>query len=99
MVVLARRGADVISWPLSWAARPGLAAVDELARWQLAARRLGWSIRLRGSCADLSELLDLVGLSDVLPGLARLCREVEREAEGAEQGRVDEIVMPDDPVA
>jgi hypothetical protein len=42
--------------------------VDELARLQLAAGRLGCSIRLRGACVELRELLDLVGLSDLLLG-------------------------------
>ncbi|MFJ9907153.1 STAS domain-containing protein [Streptomyces sp. NPDC101152] len=41
---------------------PGLAAVDLLARLQLAARRAGGRIRLRDPAPSLRALLDLVGL-------------------------------------
>ncbi|AYN43639.1 STAS domain-containing protein [Streptomyces dangxiongensis] len=41
---------------------PGLAAVDLLARLELAARRAGGRIRLRGAGPPLHALLDLVGL-------------------------------------
>ncbi|MGH3765336.1 MAG: hypothetical protein ACRDTX_09330 [Pseudonocardiaceae bacterium] len=95
-VVLVCGGAEVASWPLAAWRGPDLAVVDELARWQLAARRLGCSIRLRDASAELSELLDLVGLGDVVRS-ADL--EAGGEAEGGEQGGVQEVVMPDDPVA
>lgn len=45
-----------------------LGLVDELARLQLAARRLGCSIKLRHACPELLELLEIVGLSDVVSG-------------------------------
>ena len=67
-VVLARGDVEVASWPLAARGRPDLAVVDELARLQLAARRLGCSIRLRGTCAELTELLELAGLSEVVTG-------------------------------
>ncbi|MFJ7148786.1 STAS domain-containing protein [Streptomyces sp. NPDC100445] len=41
---------------------PGLAAVDLLARLELAARRAGGRISLRGAAPALHALLDLVGL-------------------------------------
>ena len=41
--------------------------VDALARLQLAARRHGCQIRLRGTSEGLRELLDFMGLSEVLP--------------------------------
>ena len=82
---------EVASWPLTGTRGPDLAAVDALARLQLAARRLGCSIRLRETRAELVELLDLVGL--------RGCLEVGGEPEGGEQIGVEEVVMPDDPVA
>ncbi|MGH3974799.1 MAG: hypothetical protein ACRDS9_15935 [Pseudonocardiaceae bacterium] len=66
MVVLIRGDAEVASWPLVGRDRPAFAVLDELARWQLAARRLGCSIRLRDACVELLELLDLVGLSEVV---------------------------------
>jgi ABC-type transporter Mla MlaB component len=65
-VVLVRRGTELARWPLSRWDCHGLAAVDRLARLQLAARRLGWSIELRGADAELLELLDLVGLREVV---------------------------------
>jgi hypothetical protein len=45
---------------------PDVAAVDALARLQLTARRLGYEIRLRDASVDLKDLLDFVGLRDVL---------------------------------
>jgi hypothetical protein len=96
-VVLLRRGVEVACWPLPGSDRPDLALVDELARLQLAARRAGYSIRLRDAPAALSGLLDLLGLAGVLAAGLRL--EVGREAEGGEQVGVEEAVQPDDPVA
>lgn len=46
--------------------RCDLGLVDGLLRLQLAARRLGWSLRLVDVTGDLCELLQLVGLLDVL---------------------------------
>ncbi len=44
------------------------AAVDALARVQLAVRRRGVEIRLRGVSAELRRLIALMGLEDVLHG-------------------------------
>ena len=41
--------------------------VDALARLQLAARRQGCRVRLRNASAELRELVDFMGLSEVLP--------------------------------
>lgn len=61
------------------AARPSLAicnveglpadavAVDALARLQLAARHHGCQVRLRNASPELLELVDFMGLRDVLP--------------------------------
>ena len=46
--------------------RPCLGLVDVLARLQLAGRRLGVPVGVRGSSADVEELLELTGLSDAL---------------------------------
>ncbi|MGH3963468.1 MAG: hypothetical protein ACRDRY_09465 [Pseudonocardiaceae bacterium] len=97
MVVLVLGDSEVASWPLPRWDRPDLAVVDELARLQLAARRLGCSIRLRDACIELLELLELLGLGDVVGGTAGLRREVGGQAEGGEQLGVEEVVMPDDP--
>ncbi len=98
-VVLLRDGMEVASWPLAGTGRPGLALVDELARLQLTARRLGCSIGLRDACAELAELLDLAGLGEVVPRVGGLPLEAGREAEDGEQAGVEEVVVPDDPVA
>jgi hypothetical protein len=97
IVVLVRGDAELASWPLP-SGRPDLAVVDDLARWQLAARRLGCSIRVRDACEELTALLDLVGLRDVVTDVAGLGPEAGGEAEGGEQLGVEEVVMPDDPV-
>jgi hypothetical protein len=96
MVVLVCGDAELASWPLAGWRRPDLARVDQLARLQLHARRLGCSIRLRDASAELTELLTLVGLAEIVNvgGL-----EVGRQAEGREQRGIEEIVMPDDPVS
>ena len=47
---------------------PDAVTVDALARLQLAAQRRGCKIRLRGASSELLELVELMGLDDVLPG-------------------------------
>lgn len=93
-VVLVRGGAELASWPLMACGAVDLAVVDELARVQLAARRMGCSIRLRDACKELVELLDFVGLRSPLGPL-----QVLRQAEGGEEVGVEEVVVTDDPVA
>ena len=46
---------------------PDAVTVDALARLQLAARRRGCEVRLRGASPTLRELLRFMGLPDVLP--------------------------------
>ena len=46
---------------------PDCATVDTLARLQLLARRRGREIALRNASPQLCELLDLSGLSDIVP--------------------------------
>ena len=60
---------------------PDLGTVDALARLQLTVKRLGGSIRLRGTSTRLEELLALTGLGEVMP----LCVEAVREAEEREE--------------
>jgi len=73
---------------------PDAAAVDVLARVQLAAHRLGLELRLRGASAELQELVAFVGLRDVL----RV--EVQGQAEQREQRLgIEEERELDDPVA
>lgn len=93
-VVLLRAGVEVARWAI----RPAcvdLALVDGLARLQLAARRAGCTVELRRPSVELTGLLELVGLAGVIPSAV----EVGGEAEEGEQVRVEEVVVPDDPVA
>ncbi len=96
-MVLLRGDEEVASWALlCTTGRPDLGLVDEVARLQLAAKRLGCSIWLRHVCPDLRQLLELVGLHDVA---GRPPLEVVGKAEGGEETGVEEVVVPDDPVA
>ena len=73
------------------ALRADVAAVDALARLQLAARQAGFELRLLHASAELTCLIDLTGLAAVLrvePG---------RQPEQREQGlRVEEEAQLDD---
>jgi hypothetical protein len=100
MVVLARGDVDVATWPLGAEGRPDLALVNELARLQLAAKRLGCTVRLVAASAELTQLLELVGLLSLFAGRGAPLRvEMFGQAEGGEQVGVEEVVVPDDPVA
>ena len=88
-MVLVRDGRELARWPLATA---DLTALDASARAQLAARRLGYEIRVRAASPALAGLLRLVGF-------AGLVVQVLGEAEGGEQAGVHEVVVADDPVA
>lgn len=66
---------------------PGLFVVDVVARLALAARRLGWSVRVTD--ADTCALLALAGLGP----------EERRQPERREQPQVEEVVQLDEPPA
>lgn len=86
--LLRATGAGVVVCDVAGIGTAGLAAVDVLARLQLAARRAGGRIRLRGPDPALSALLGVVGLAF----------EVEGQPEEREQAvRVEEAVEPGDP--
>jgi hypothetical protein len=99
VLVLVRDGAELASWPLTQGECLDLAVVDQLARWHLAARRLGYSIELRGACTQLVDLLNLVGLSQLVSSTTGLRLETCGQAESGEQRGVEEVVVPDDPIA
>jgi hypothetical protein len=91
------RGVDL---DVSWLVPADLRAVDALARLQVVASRRGGWLLLHGADGGLVELLEFVGLGDVLH-LCSCCRgacgaDLERravgEAERLEQRRVDERV-------
>jgi anti-anti-sigma regulatory factor len=85
----------VIVVDVSALADPDELALEALARLQLAAHRLGASIRLHGACGELADLLDLAGLSDVLPTVESGI-DADRQVEEREQTLVDEEVDPGD---
>jgi hypothetical protein len=81
------------------AAGADLSMVDGLARLQLAARRLGCSIRLRDGGGGLWELVELAGLAGVVTAdVGRLVVEVGGEPESGEEPGVKEGVEPADPL-
>ena len=66
IVVLAVGGTEMTRWPLAGSSRPDLSVIDALARYALAARRLGGAITVRGAGPELLALIDFVGLDDVI---------------------------------
>jgi hypothetical protein len=58
---------EVVLWRMDGMSDPDLHVVEALARLQLAARRVGGSIRLRNPCQRLRALLEFAGLTDVFP--------------------------------
>ena len=94
-VVLRRGEVELSEWSLPRADRIDLAAVGHLARLALVARRLGCAIELRDADPELIGLLGFVGLAEV----AGLRGQVIGEVEHGEEGRAEEVVVPDDPVA
>lgn len=78
--------------------RADLGLVELLARLALTARRCGARLCLRDATPELLDLLEGVGLAEVLGALPRDGREPVREAEHREPPlRVEERVHLDDP--
>jgi hypothetical protein len=80
---------------VSGLAEPDALTLEALVRLQLTAHRLGASIRLHNPCAELVDLLALLGLSDVLPVIVE-SGEPDRLVEERKQVLVDEEVDPGD---
>ena len=93
VAVVVRDGVELGRVTLTGARVPDLALVNRLARMRLTAGRARASLELRSVAPGLADLLELVGLADAL-GV-----EVEGQAEGLEQPRVEEVVVTDDPIA
>ena len=95
-VVLVRGDREVARWPFASPVCPDLELVERLARLQLAAMRMDCTVFVHDATPAFVGLLDLTGLAGVLgPRL----RQVGGEAEEGEQRCVEEVVVPDDPVA
>jgi hypothetical protein len=65
--ILEDGGSEVLVCDVRAIPEPDLAAVDALARLTLLARELGGDVLLLDAATGLSELLDLAGLSEVVP--------------------------------
>ena len=94
-------GQAVAGWPLAGCGEPSLQTVDMLARMQLEARAIGCGIEVVDPPAELVELIDLAGLTRVLPvtvDAGGSALEVSGKVEGREEVGVEEVVVPDDPV-
>ncbi len=89
-VVVGPDGAPVVDRVLMGEGPPDMGTVDELARLLLDAERRGGRLEVHELCPELSELLELAGLSV----------EVERQPEGREQPlvvqEIEEEAHPDD---
>jgi hypothetical protein len=74
---------------------PDLGVVDRLARLKVAAQRLGCELRIDGACAELLDLVDLMGLTAVLLRVEPGGKTEERE----EAVGVEEEGDPAEPIA
>lgn len=96
---LSRRAATtaVVTCDVTALSNPDAASVEALARLQLLASRAGCRVRLLDACIELRDLLELMGLSEVLP--CSLDLEPGREVEEREPpGGVEEERDPIDPI-
>ena len=71
-------GDAAVDLDVSWLVPADLSAVDALARLQVAVSRCGRRLQLHGANGGLAELLDFVGLSDVVQLCPRCRSSVER---------------------
>jgi ABC-type transporter Mla MlaB component len=65
-IALERSGADLVTCDVGAITAPDIVAVEALARLQLTARRQGRSIRFHRASGELQQLLELVGLGDLV---------------------------------
>jgi ABC-type transporter Mla MlaB component len=89
--------ADHAICDVSAVVEPDAVALEALTRLQLTATRMGRSMELHHPCRELTDILALAGLSDVLKVSAGLRLEAGRQPEHREQLRVDEVVDRTDP--
>lgn len=96
-IVLVVPGREITLGSVRGTSYPDLVVVDALARLQLLTSGTTGSIELRDVAVELAELLDLVGIGDLMAGAGYL--QARGEAEGGEQVGVEEEVHPGDPIA
>lgn len=106
VVMVVQDGSEVLVERLAPDRAPDLTLVDALMRLQLAARRRGWQVGVRGATDELRGLLELVGLRGVLlldgerdhAGRAGGAASERRgQPERREELGVDVVVQPADP--
>ena len=90
--MITSEGTRTIVVLLQGAAAPDIGMLDALARMQLAARRVGWTIQVGTACPELCELIELTGLANVL------ALDAFGQTEDREELGVEEVVEPGDPV-
>ena len=56
----------IVDLDVSWLVPADLGAVDALARLQIAASRCGWWLQFHGANGGLVELVELVGLGEIM---------------------------------
>jgi hypothetical protein len=66
IVVVTRGDTELGRWALGPCDVADLSTINELARLQLAAGRVGYAISLRDACRELAGLIELVGLGETL---------------------------------
>ena len=69
---MAAAGDLIVDLDVSWLVPADLGAVDALARLQVAASRCGWWLQFHGANGGLVELVELVGLGEIMH-LCPLC--------------------------
>jgi anti-anti-sigma regulatory factor len=90
---------SIVICDVSGLVRPDAAAVDAICRMRVAARRLGARLLVRHASAEFLELLDLMGLCDVLADASGSGLQVWGQSEQREHpGRVEEERDPGDPI-
>jgi ABC-type transporter Mla MlaB component len=62
-----RRQGSEVELDVSWLVSADVAAIDALARLQVAAHRCGCSLRLHGAPPSVVEVLELIGLTEIMP--------------------------------
>lgn len=98
-LLLKKVRADLVECDVSAIVDPDAVTVDALARLQLTARRMGGRVRILDACPELRELLDLMGLQDVVPvmvgsGVESRGQPEEREQAGGVEEEGDAADLP-----
>jgi hypothetical protein len=88
----------VVACDVSGIVQPDEVILERLARLQLAARRLGATIRFYNACPALMDLIALAGMADVLEAVPSGV-EMDGEVEQREQLWIDEEVLRGDGIA